>query len=99
LTIEMRGALIVSGVLSSDDEGCYRGAPVDVQKKVVKRRNGKKVVRWKQLKRDITDAQGNYAMAINPKKGRYRTRSIRFSDDTGMQICAFVKSPVRRYRP
>jgi hypothetical protein len=99
LTIEMRGALIVSGTLSSDDPGCYRGAPVDVQKRVVKKRNGKKVVRWKKITRDITNFDGEYEAAIAPKKGRYRTRSIKYSDDTGMQICAFVVSPVRRYRP
>ncbi len=99
LTIELRGALIVSGTLSSDDPGCYRGAPVDVQKRVVKKRNGKKVVRWKKITRDITNFDGEYEAAIAPKKGRYRTRSIRYSDDTGMQICAFVVSAVRRYRP
>lgn len=95
----MRGALIVSGTLSSDDPGCFRGAPVDVQKRVVRKRNGKKVVRWKKITRDITNFDGEYEAAIAPRKGRYRTRSIKYSDDTGMQICAYVVSSVRRYRP
>ncbi len=85
--------MIASGSLSSDDPGCYIGAPVDIQKK------RKKSTKWKNVTRTYTEVDGDYETSIPVRKGKYRARSPGFSSPDGRQVCARVVSATRRYRP
>lgn len=93
LTFSLRGALIASGQLDSDDPGCYIGAPIDIQKKMKKKK------KWKRVLRTFTDSGGRYQTEMPIKRGVYRAKSIRFSSPDGSQVCARVFSPKKRYRP
>lgn len=93
LTFSLRGALIASGQLDSDDPGCYIGAPIDIQKKMKKKK------KWKRVLRTFTDSGGRYQTEMPIRRGVYRAKSIRFSSPDGSQVCARVFSPKKRYRP
>jgi V8-like Glu-specific endopeptidase len=89
--IQLKGHLIVSGVLTATDgfDACEIGAIVRVQRKEGRR--------WKGLKSTRTNAQGKYRMRIKDKKGRYRVVAPRGPVDSS-NFCGVARSPVLRNR-